>query len=116
MSGSSQSPSSEIETIPENLFREPIDYLFTDHFRQRVVCNFLDEIAFDPGAVGAARLADPASGLVGRSREQGRVEHHEQTKSTDPAKSRERQGRGAPHLEQWEDEAQQRRHRDQKIY
>lgn len=57
MPGPSQSPASEIEAIPENLFREPIDYLYADHFRQRVVCKFLDEIAFDPAAPGAARLA-----------------------------------------------------------
>ena len=56
MSSPSQSLHSEIEAIPENLFREPIDYLFADHFRQRVVCKFLDEIAFDPIAAESARL------------------------------------------------------------
>lgn len=47
----------ELEPIPENLFREPIDYLCADHFRRRVVCRFLDEIALDPGGPDVARLA-----------------------------------------------------------
>ena len=57
MSASVRSQDFEIEAIPENLFREPIDYLYADHFRQRVVCKFLDQIAFDPGAANVARLA-----------------------------------------------------------
>jgi hemerythrin-like domain-containing protein len=57
MSGPSRSSVSAIEAIAENLFREPIDYLYADHFRQRVVCKFLDEIALDPAAQDAARLA-----------------------------------------------------------
>jgi hemerythrin-like domain-containing protein len=48
----------EIEAIPENLFREPIDYLFADHYRQRIICKHLDQIAFDPGTDQAARLAE----------------------------------------------------------
>jgi hemerythrin-like domain-containing protein len=48
----------EIEAIPENLFREPIDYLFADHYRQRIICKHLDQIAFDPGADQIARLAE----------------------------------------------------------
>jgi hemerythrin-like domain-containing protein len=31
------------EPIPENLFREPIDYLFADHYRQRLMLNALDD-------------------------------------------------------------------------
>ena len=46
-----------IEAIPENLLREPIDYLSADHFRQKVVCKFLDDIAFDPAGPEAIRLA-----------------------------------------------------------
>jgi hemerythrin-like domain-containing protein len=47
----------KVEAIPENLFREPIDYLFADHYRQRIICKHLDQIALDPGT-------DEASGLV----------------------------------------------------
>jgi hemerythrin-like domain-containing protein len=47
----------KIEAIPENLFREPIDYLYADHFRQRVVCKFLDDIAQDPEAGRVPELA-----------------------------------------------------------
>jgi len=38
----------DIEPIPENLFRAPIDYLYAEHFRQQIVCNLLDEIALGP--------------------------------------------------------------------
>ena len=38
-----------VEAIPENLFREPIDYLLADHYRQRIICKHLDHIALDPG-------------------------------------------------------------------
>jgi len=47
----------EIEAIPENLFREPVDYLYADHFRQRVLCKRLDEIAGDPDGPEVPRLA-----------------------------------------------------------
>ena len=57
MIGQSHSAAGELEAIPENLFREPVDYLYAEHFRQRVVCKFLEEIAFDPTARNAARLA-----------------------------------------------------------
>lgn len=57
MPSPSRLPSHRIEAIPENLLREPIDYLYADHFRQRVVCKFLDDIAFDPDAAEAPALA-----------------------------------------------------------
>ncbi len=49
--------SGTIEAIPENLLREPIDYLSADHFRQKVACKFLDDIAFDLAGAEAPRLA-----------------------------------------------------------
>ncbi len=30
---------------PSSQFAEPLDYIFAEHFRQRVLCNMLDEIA-----------------------------------------------------------------------
>lgn len=33
------------EKLPESLFAEPIEYIFADHFRQRILCSVLDEIA-----------------------------------------------------------------------
>jgi len=33
-----------IEPIAENLLREPIEYLYADHFRQRCLCTALDEM------------------------------------------------------------------------
>ncbi|MDH3475024.1 MAG: hemerythrin domain-containing protein [Rhodospirillales bacterium] len=47
----------EIEPIPENLLREPIDYLYAEHFRQRLLCKLLDEISFDPEAREVMRHA-----------------------------------------------------------
>ena len=62
----SQSQTEEIEAIPENLFREPIDYLFADHYRQRIICKHLDQIAFDPGTDQVARLAELALDYLDR--------------------------------------------------
>jgi hemerythrin-like domain-containing protein len=57
MSPLSRLSAEQIEAIPENLLREPIDYVYADHFRQRVVCKLLDDIAYDPGAPEVGRLA-----------------------------------------------------------
>ena len=32
-----------LEEIPENLLKEPIEYLFADHYRQRLMLNALDD-------------------------------------------------------------------------
>jgi len=37
----------QIERIPDNLLREPVDYLFADHFRQRTLCNALKFLVDD---------------------------------------------------------------------
>jgi hemerythrin-like domain-containing protein len=34
-----------VEPIPENLFREPLEFIRADHYRQRQVCAVLDDIA-----------------------------------------------------------------------
>ncbi len=47
-SGDHQEQAGVVEAIPENLFREPIDFLFADHFRQRCICNALEELTTDP--------------------------------------------------------------------
>jgi hemerythrin-like domain-containing protein len=60
MSASSRTQAHEIEAIPENLFREPIDYLYADHFRQRIVCKLLDRIASDLHA----KQVDGPAGVV----------------------------------------------------
>ena len=57
MAAKSRTRAEKIEAIPENLFREPVDYLYADHFRQRVVCGFLDEIAQDPEAGRVPEIA-----------------------------------------------------------
>lgn len=46
-----------IDAIPENLLREPIDYLYADHFRQQSVCGFLECVALDPAMASAQPLA-----------------------------------------------------------
>lgn len=57
MARSESSLKTDIEPIPENLFRAPIDYLYAEHFRQQVVCNVLDDIAEDPTRSDAAHQA-----------------------------------------------------------
>lgn len=49
-------PLLEIEAIPENLFRDPVDYLHADHARQRTVLNVLD--AFVDSMLPAGELSD----------------------------------------------------------
>jgi iron-sulfur cluster repair protein YtfE (RIC family) len=46
-----------IEPLPENLFREPIDCLYADHFRLRVICGLLARLAGDDVADTAADIA-----------------------------------------------------------
>jgi len=36
------------EQIDSALFREPLEFIFADHYRQRVVCNTLEAIVSDP--------------------------------------------------------------------
>jgi hypothetical protein len=57
---SSRPRTEELGPIPENLFREPIDFLCADHFRRRVICEFIDEIALDPNGLDVARLSSAA--------------------------------------------------------
>ena len=57
MAAKSRTRAEKIEAIPENLFREPVDYLYADHFRQRVVCGLLDEIAGDHEAARVPEIA-----------------------------------------------------------
>ncbi len=66
MSALSRPPVQLIEAIPENLFREPVDYLYADHFRQRVVCKLLDDIAYDQGGTDVARLATVVAEYIDR--------------------------------------------------
>ena len=39
-----------VEALPENLFREPVDLLFADHYRVRLVCDHVDQLALEPDA------------------------------------------------------------------
>ncbi len=40
----------ELERIPDNLLREPVEFIFADHFRQRSLCATLDEMIAEPDA------------------------------------------------------------------
>lgn len=40
--------SSPLDPIPENLLRHPIDFICADHYRQRVLCDILDSLVFEP--------------------------------------------------------------------
>lgn len=41
-------PVIELERIPDNLLREPIEFIFADHFRQRSLCATLDGMIAEP--------------------------------------------------------------------
>ena len=47
----------EIERIPDNLLREPVEFLFADHYRQRVVCDLLERLVLASADTGAADSA-----------------------------------------------------------
>lgn len=42
-----------LEPVPENLLREPIEYMLADIYRLRKVCDLLEEISMDPESPGA---------------------------------------------------------------
>jgi iron-sulfur cluster repair protein YtfE (RIC family) len=46
-----------IEPLPENLFRQPIDCLYADHFRLRMICSLLARLAGDEVGDSAADMA-----------------------------------------------------------
>ena len=46
-----------IETIPDTLLREPLNFIFADHYRQRVVCTLLEELA-DAATLNAAKAEE----------------------------------------------------------
>lgn len=37
-----------LDPIPENLLREPVEYIYADHFRQRCLCVMLDDLMANP--------------------------------------------------------------------
>lgn len=41
-----------IEPIPRDLMREPLDWLFAEHFRQRQLCREMERLAHEPGFLG----------------------------------------------------------------
>lgn len=49
-------PAAVVEPIPENLFREPLDFVYADHFRQRVLCNVLEWLVSSDGDDGDATV------------------------------------------------------------
>jgi hemerythrin-like domain-containing protein len=46
------------DPIPDNLLREPVEFLFADHVRQRVLCDWLKMFAEDGGAGADFPFAD----------------------------------------------------------
>ena len=46
-----------IEAIPDTLLREPLNFIFADHYRQRVVCTLLEELA-DAATLDAAKAEE----------------------------------------------------------
>ena len=52
-----QTAQSVIGPLPENLLREPLDYLQADHLRQRKICDLLDRVLGDPDCAAAISVA-----------------------------------------------------------
>jgi len=50
-------PPDEIGEIPENLYREPLEVIYADHFRALVACRLLDSLIDPAGDPAAPRLA-----------------------------------------------------------
>ncbi len=46
-----------IEAIPDTLLQEPLNFIFADHYRQRVVCTLLEELA-DAEALDAGKAEE----------------------------------------------------------
>ena len=42
-----------LDPLPENLLRQPIDYLLADHHRQSKICKYLDELRDEPDSASA---------------------------------------------------------------
>jgi hemerythrin-like domain-containing protein len=49
-----------VEPIPASLLAEPLNYIFADHFRQRVVCGLIEELA-DGDALDVAKATEVAA-------------------------------------------------------
>ena len=62
----------EIGEIPENLYREPLEAIYADHFRTLVACRLLDRLIDRAGDPAAIRHA----GTVQRFLEQDLPAHH----------------------------------------
>lgn len=57
MTSASRWAGQAIQPLPENLFREPIDYLYADHFRLWSICDHLDRLASEDVADPAPQIA-----------------------------------------------------------
>ena len=45
------------ERLPENLYLEPIEYIFADHYRVRVLCRMVARIVSNPNSIESRSLA-----------------------------------------------------------
>ncbi len=48
-----------LDRIPDNLLREPLDFLFADHMRQRKMCNAIDAIHMTDEKFPLPELEEP---------------------------------------------------------
>jgi hemerythrin-like domain-containing protein len=48
-----------LDRIPDNLLREPLEFLFADHMRQRKICNAIDAIHLTSEKILLPELAGP---------------------------------------------------------
>lgn len=55
-----------LEHIPDNLLREPIDFLYAEHYRQLVLCDLVDELALGRGTLESASTREAVIGYLRR--------------------------------------------------
>lgn len=59
-------PKFGLEPIPENLFREPIDFIYADHYRQHEICDLIEARLCRDGGAGLTEIAALALEFIER--------------------------------------------------
>lgn len=52
------------ERIPDNLLREPLDYIVADHYRQQRLCDALELLTTEPDSPAAPAMAAAIAGYL----------------------------------------------------
>lgn len=66
-----------LEHIPDNLLREPVDFLYAEHYRQLVLCDLIDELALGGAARGSASTREAVIGYLRRDLPQHMIDEEQ---------------------------------------